>query len=466
MRIRPFQFVSCVLVCCSQMHASEPVSLQAKSEQPSVVPRSPSKPRGTTPSPPSPEKQPDAKKPASANRPKIDIRQLVKQAEPEEWVVRPRIQATTRSGPDNLFGQAAGIMIEADTAEVFFPYLKKSTSHQQRAPRRPGPQDGFHYSVQIGSRVLESGDLPTTQLLGTSNYLKWSLADIKCNVVKLELQLPVKCWDTTFEAAQAEKVPWPALWPKEASDTFSDKQPYGDGVFLIDHESDAVKKLLDLYCKHLPPKNAPPVRLARELAGKVIEDFQQISRGDRVKRLGGAANDALPDPAKHGAAAYFCGELIQNVDQTIRSGRGTEHDINCLLVALYRAANLPARIVIGYECEDPDRKHKGGPRGQSLPDRSWFEFALADDTGAIVWVPVDIARQRSTGVNKAPAGAQAWKYFGDNPDLSSVVPLSYHFGPPVAGAETPVPSLWGWKTSPRQVYCVTTFNISAIHPPK
>jgi hypothetical protein len=271
--------------------------------------------------------------------------------------------------------------------------------------------------------------------------------------MKLEVETSMTSWRTLFDEETANAVPWPAgRWGKIAATTFTDLQRIGN-VNLVDHTTEGIQSLVSQWCGNKDPKSVNPVPLAKWLASNVLEYIQPSGAG-----LNFADNGMLE------------GMDLQGSEQTLARQRGSDQDITCALAAVYRAAGLPARTVIGFDVLDD----KGGKdsflkkRRRDVPGfRSWVEFCLYDErTRKEVWVPVDITRQRSKS-SRILRNLKAWQFFGNNDELDSVCPFAFQFHPPTSVVAHGSVSFWGWITfGTQQPKGVQYLRFNAMTTPK
>jgi hypothetical protein len=178
------------------------------------------------------------------------------------------------------------------------------------------------------------------------------------------------------------------------------------------------------------PKDAPPVKLAKMIAGKVWTEIQISGDGLTSTRTGELSGMEINPPAT-----------------TLQQKRGSEQDVTALMAALYRKAGLPTRTVIGFDVTSKDGKFlQKSSKSNRL--RSWVEFALFDEpNNTINWVPVDVTRMRRV-TNRPPSADRAWNFFGTHDELSTVTPFALHFHPPTDVVSYGSPGFWGWFVTP------------------
>lgn len=259
--------------------------------------------------------------------------------------------------------------------------------------------------------------------------------------VSLQMKVLQTCFRTVFDETSALRVPWPkGPWPTAAASTLG-TQLYVD--IGIDEKGKPVKyaddKILDQYLKSVysdegvrDATQLTPVSLAKAITRKIWADIQP-------------SGDGLTNQPRTGELS---GIALQSPGKTLESGRGSEHDLTCVMAALFRRAGLPTRTVIGYDVSGDNNKFLSGNRKANRL-RSWVEFCLYDeDRNTINWVPVDVMRLRKTS-SRPPSGERAWKYFGTHDELDSVAPIALHFTPPTDVVSYGSPGFWGWFVTPK-----------------
>lgn len=275
---------------------------------------------------------------------------------------------------------------------------------------------------------------------------RWELHDKRGRQASLQLEIPMTVWETVFDEAAANSVPWPkAGWGPVQMTTF-------DRQLFIDREQPPMSDAVDRWCEGKDPKSIPPVQLAKFLAGKVVEAIQPNGVNYVSSRAGA-----------------FSGLDIRGAAATLADGRGNEHEIACVLAGLYRNAGLPARVVIGHDLSETrgqratvfDRAIRGGPRL-----RSWVEFGLYDEINQKeIWVPVDPVRIRQRSSRMQPLD-QPWPFFGANRDTEDVMPFAFQYHPPTSVFAQGAVAFWGWITLPETQAARQWLDFTAIRTPR
>ncbi len=227
--------------------------------------------------------------------------------------------------------------------------------------------------------------------------------------LRWQVNYRMQSWASRISDGDAAKIPWPKEWPKEVQDGLQ-PQLYiesDDPIFKQTVERVSEGKL----------RLVPPYLAAKDLIRYVINNVQ-VS-GDGVD-LGGVGQ--------------IRGIELFGAKATATSGMGTPHDLVCVCVAMLRAANIPARPVVGVQERAKDGKNEFV---------TWAEFYLPD----CGWIPFDPYVMRGKGIKTMNVN-KPWPEFGTMDDLNERVPLAYHFMP-AATVESPQnPSIWGWDPRP------------------
>ncbi|MGE3109838.1 MAG: transglutaminase-like domain-containing protein [Phycisphaerales bacterium] len=335
-----------------------------------------------------------------------------------------------------------------DSAVVVFPVLK-GTSSSRSYPTELKSKLSFNDVLIANVPSGYSEAYPCGTRLG-----KWEMSEKTGREVRLEIDIPMTCWQTKFDEKAAEGVPWPNRWPAVPMSTFNDRQAVGrnregDEVVLIEHDAPIVQELLKKWTNDKDPKSIPPVVLAKYLAGQILEYIQPSGNGLWFNKNSGLE-----------------GFNLVGARTALEKRRGTEHDVACALAAIYRAAGLPARLVIGYDISDEKGKDSNflAKKPSSVPEfRTWVEFALFLDSAAKeIWVPVDVNRQRKA----SSRNTSNWRYFGSNDELENVLPIAHQFHPPTFVMAHGSPCFWGWVVRPEAQVATQFLRFDAITTPK
>lgn len=395
--------------------------------------------------------KPKNKPPKDSQEPKI-----LERLKPHDWTLTTTVTVRIdQSHPDSK-GMPTTTGFKFDTASVIFPVLV-DTASSVTAPTRPAEnlEEGRPYAwgrLMLNDQTVDEHpsyltDYPCGVRLG-----KWIARDWAGQEVSLEVKLPVTSYQTRFDEKTAALATWPDAWPDAAASCFKaqywiDADPKkGGGAYDMAPVKDLVKRAT----AGKDPKAVGPVMLAKVLAMEVMEAIQPSGQGLNFARTG-----------------ELEGVDLKGAPQTILDGRGSDYDMVCVLAAVYRAAGLPARTVIGLDVGESkaDGKKFLGKRGSSEL-RAWVEFALMDPKDStLVWVPVDVVRMRKSGSRSRPFN-QAWPFFGTNDELDRVIPFAFQFHPPTTVVSHGSPAFWGWLVTPKPPdQVIQTVRFSVITTP-
>jgi len=378
---------------------------------------------------------------------KPDLSKLLLAGDSHDWTLKVDVNVNAYVERDGK-GMPVSHDFNLATAAIVFPVLKDSASHKTY-PATLTSKLTFN-DVLIADKPAGFEDkYPCGTRLG-----RWEIKDKKGREVRLQVDIPMTCWQTRFDIKRASKLTWPGTWPAVPMSTFTDLQSLGadkngNPVVLINHAAENIKALVKKWTDGKDPRSVAPVALAQFLAGQVLEYIQPSGDGLSFLRNSG-----------------FQGFDLIGAEQAVATRRGTEQDVACVLTAVYRAAGLPARVVIGYDLskERGDDANFLEKRSSSVPlFRTWVEFCLYEESSPKeLWVPVDINRQRKI----SSRNSKNWKYFGDNDDLEYVLPISHQFHPPTTVISHGAPCFWGWLTTPEAQVATQFIRFNSITTPK
>ena len=360
----------------------------------------------------------------------------VRLTRPREWTLRVTVNLRAWEERDRR-GMPVVSPFDFTEAAVVFPFLESSGSHHVNLSE-------LENGLPVG-RVTFDDRLASTQAQLKTGYPAgtrlaiWHLTERRGREIQLNLDYPVVSHRVEFDEEAARGTPWPnEAWPSMAQSCFEPQMfvdfgpdPSNNGE-LAPYDMEPVQRLVDQWTTRGRTRTQPPVVTAKWLAGKVVEHVQISGNGLNFNRIG-----------------QLEGVDLQGAPETARRGRGTEFDMVCLLASVYRRADIPTRIVIGFEgATEDDRDFLGRSGRKQL--RAWVEFALYDETArTLSWVPVDVVamrRQRSRLASNFME--RPLEFFGTNRDLERIIPFSFHFHPPTTVRAYGSPAFWGWFVVP------------------
>jgi len=286
----------------------------------------------------------------------------------------------------------------------------------------------------------------------------------------IEAQWHTYAAEVVFDEERARRVPWPAgAWPEEARAVMEPQLGIEFGA-EGPYPTRAVNAFLDEATEGQPTDSVPPVVLAKWLAAKLFDRVQvtaipALVRGDLARRqrdniqeanrAGTADGVVRPLSSAAGVSNAISSFFPRGSEQTLTSGTGSSLDLASTLVALYRTAGLPARLVVVYDELEASPELDGQPFDNARTDASAIrylvEFALYDEAdNSLGWVPVDI-EELDRRHSRIPDGFmdRPQEYFGSSRDFRYLVPLGFGLHPRLVGLPgTLEPALWAWLFDP------------------
>lgn len=352
--------------------------------------------------------------------------EILERSDPRDWTLTVTLGVRAYETRDPRTKMPVRDEWNFESAAVVFPMLRDSASHRL-------DEKNVTSRLTANDRLADDQVALIPQIYHSGTRLgKWELKGWKGEELKLDVTLPVTTWRTTFDETAAERIGWPkGEWPPQLKSTFEPMMFIDMGMDGEPYDPKPVADLLKKYTRGNDPKKLPPVKLAKFLAGEVWKDFQPSGEGMEFDRTG-----------------LLEGIELQPIAETIKRRRGSDFDVVNVLLALYRQAGLPARLVIGY---DVGPKMAGFLERKSDNEeglRAWVEFALwTEGMREPIWVPVDVLAMRGSSSRPRPLD-QPWEYFGTHEELDAVIPLAFQYHPPTSVRAYGTPGLWGWMVLP------------------
>ncbi len=350
------------------------------------------------------------------------------------------------------------LRIIMDSFEFYFPLLDGSAMHEAYRDRAKS-------DLRLDTRPLTGPPRLTAPTRvesgyqGLSHVLVWSVGPVNTSDVWFLADIPMTCWETRIDEARARAHRWPrAEWAAELALCL---QPQA----FVESADSLVEELVARWAGR-EPLSRPPYELAKGLAAEVL-NFYNVTEPDTSSFARGPFLGQTN-------AVIFPGMRVNGAAAAARLGRGPPGDLACLLTAVWRAAGIPARLVIGLDIQ------------RSLDERFpamrvWAEFFLPrqpapdpkappDSLPLITpadgeWIPVDITRQKSFS-SRAPPMNQRWQYFGHNEEFDFVAPIAFHYLPPKDGVNLGPPGLWSWFPQPANPAADAAMTVSAMETPR
>jgi len=431
--------------------ADKPTDKPADKPVDSPKPSSPGNtPRPTTPAKPVPL-------PAAAPKPNAPLPMVkkelvepgpyVQRTNPKDLIFRARVTIEGIRWNEAIANPNGGPAVQVprmeeiafDQAWIVFPLIRQTASSRM-------PEETWKGQFRIGDRIATEEVQLMNGLHSGSRYAKMAIGSGKAKTFTFEIEEQTTAFRTKFLDVEAANVPWPkGGWPSAAASCFA-PQMYIDywpdeatGMAPANSPTSEVAALVNTWladARIASPRDAAPVEIAKFLAGQVVRAFQ-------------IANQSLIT----GRNGTLEGVNVQPMSETIRTRKGSEYDLCHLLVACYRQAGLPARLVIGYQREGSGKTFLTA-KGTSAAIRPYVEWCLFDEDfeatkASVNWIPVDIVSMRRSMPQPPPLN-KPWRFFGTIDDLDDCFPFAFHLHPPTSVRAYGSPGFWGWMLAPTQ----------------
>ncbi len=427
----------------SQTNTKDGDSAQGPQKQPSTKPPAPKRPVPRQPA----KAPPPPATPAAAVPPPTEpvAGKVLALDQSRDWTMAADVRVVAARTQDVVDGHIIEqeVPFKFSSAAVVFPMLTASAAHRLEADSSGVPR--FTGELKFNGVVMDTKPTFQDGYAGGTKLARWEMRDVEGNDTQLHVEYQMTCWNTVFDEDLARTVPWPrGAWPAVAASALKPQM-------FIESNDPAIRALVARLLSDQDPKTQPPVVLAKHLAGEVLAMVQPSGNGLVFNRN-----------------SSFRGFVLRGAVAMAGEPKGSPHDVACLLTAVYRAAGLPARVVIGYDKEDLASGNAQDPRRTVSGPwnlRSWVEFALVDpfDNKAF-WIPVDINRLRQWS-SRPPAFDSTWKFFGTHDELNSVLPLAFGYHPPTT-VTAMSPAFWGWLTTPETGMGVQSLGFTAFRTPQ
>ncbi|HLP84459.1 MAG TPA: transglutaminase domain-containing protein [Phycisphaerales bacterium] len=380
-------------------------------------------------------------KPDTNNRPGLP-------GKPDGKPKNPGTPAPTDEVPSVPLDRKARTELDLESVSMMFPLVRSTSGSDLLGnvvdwPEVAGGTMGYRGRLQVAGALADSQPDVLTGYAAGVQIAKWIYVrkpdDRNIRDIELTLEVPVRTYAVEFDEKAASLVPWPRVWPEEAASALKPQTYIERGLTpegeLRDYDPKIIEQTLQAWLDEegiKDIKSTPLVQVAKVLTGRVWRTVQPSGDGQVSQRNTGR----------------FMGLELQAPSVTLDRGRGSEHDMVILLVAMLKQAGIPARAVIGLESQaDGDRflDDRGGSKGL----RAWVEFCVYDEArNSINWVPIDIYRMRRSAP-RPPKLTTTWKWFGTTETTMELVPFALQYQPPTDVATYPIAGFWGWFVTPK-----------------
>jgi hypothetical protein len=386
-----------------------------------------------------PQGSPNAAPPGSGTGPASALDAALRPGRMRDWTLKATVNV--RSYQEDVGRVRPGTMptivpFDFTAASILFPVLAGTSASRTRINAVQGTVRWDGRETGVAPSYIEG-------LHSGARFARWDLGACTGRDMDIDVEIPMSCWETVVDEKVLALAKWPkdGKWPAAALSSFGPQMGVENGPIVND--------LVAQWCNRQSPQSIPPLQLAKFLAAKVIEHVQPSGDGLSSSRTG-----------------LLQGFDLRGSERTLAEKRGSVHDATCAMAAVYRAAGVPARTVIGLDVTRSKGQDRGlGSRSGGEEIRSWVEVCFCDEKAEKeTWVPVDIVAQRRSS-SRAPAWDRTWKWFGNNEDTDDIMPVALHFHPPAQVAAHGSPAFWGWNVTPEIPVASQTVRLTSITTP-
>lgn len=338
-----------------------------------------------------------------------------------EWTVAPivRLFAYQFRTADNE-PVAPTSPTELDEVSMVYPLIPGSAMHDAYLDRMTS-------KMTLGNRKLDLTPRTLPNYQGGTMLGVWDAKSLRSTEpLTLRVDIPMTSYETRIDEDIAMTYEWPTGPYKPMIASCLEPQ------LFVEPGHPAIIGLVNEWTKG-KPKKAKPYYLAKYLAGRVVEHFRPTEGMYHATGRGPQRGQIT--------AVLISGFNVNGAAYAAIERRGSRYDMACLLTAVYRAAGLPARMVIGVDITESEEK-------EFTVLHAWTEFYLYDEKAeAGEWIPVDVYRQ-SQFSSRSPPIDQRWQHFGHSEESDFYAPLAYHWLPPTSVTNAGAMGIWGWVPQP------------------
>lgn len=341
-------------------------------------------------------------------------------AEPREWKLTVRLQVDNFEDENVVPGylEHPAKSIDAAGGTVLFPIVPASSQTQIFLNRVEAELRLNDELVDDEPRIYvnrgEGKPLPAGTFLAELAFGPYP------GVREMSLQITTigRSWETIYDEAKAAEVDWPKELPPVLRTLF-EPELFIDRGPARPYDLTLIRERVREWTQGRP-RSQPPAVAAKWIAMRVAESYRPSERG--YSGPVGESSNNVP-------VSVFGAFNVDGPEFAILNRRGSKFNLPVLLVACYRAAGIPARLVIGYD--DSERTANASEIGERL--YCWVEFALyderePDEKKRLTWIPVDILQLQASSAWTQPFDRPI-EYFGTSDDWDRIIPIAFHFTP-------------------------------------
>jgi len=287
--------------------------------------------------------------------------------------------------------------------EFFFPVIVKGSHHavlEETVTLR-----AFASSIEVPIERARRDEGPFD-----TSYAAGILPPMSPVGMRWQVLYRVRVSNVVFDETAAQQVTWPREWPDDVEDGLGPS-------FGVASDDPLFKETVERVSLGRVREVTPHIA-AKELVRYAVENIRVLEPKVAMMR---PVDISDPDTGntQRGLQMRMEDDLNRSLMLTgalhaARSGVGTPADLVAVSVALLRAAEIPARPVIGITDEGEKDEHF----------ICWGEYYLHD----VGWIPFDPMDMQSRSMAHLNA-ADPYPGFGGVRDLNERIPFAYEFVP-------------------------------------
>lgn len=300
-------------------------------------------------------------------------------------------------------------------------YSVKGEMTSEGRPYAPAPRVSDPYALGTRLAIFNAGPTRSTN-------------------IRMRMTNHIVSYDCDIDDARALRVPWPESFKVQADDLTPAEAALNAAIetalepqTFIDSENEFITELLERWTSG-QPKKLTPYALVKYLASRV---FLQC-KPDNKRFLSVIPNQESANPIA------VEGLRVLGAEYAAQQPECSPYDFVNLLVALYRAAGIPTRLIIGIDVQTQDDSAADSYEGDLGRIHAWAEIYLVQPGQRVgQWIPFDALRLRRRS-ERTPPLDRKWDFLGYLRNGRFYAPLTCHWHPPTVVVSPGPPSLWGW----------------------
>lgn len=261
-------------------------------------------------------------------------------------------------------------------------------------------------------QITKRARLEDNKELGMTHALI-PLKDYAGSTIRWAVSWKAQVWSCRIDEAVLAKKTWPREWRADVKEALKAQRG-------IESDQPFAKQIAESTLGP-NPRSLPPWHAAKEILRRVVLGFKSVDTTTYECRSG-----------ERPIGLRFVGAA-----EAARFERGSVHDLVAVSVAALRAADIPARAVVGII---QGLHTSGAGKLTDLPEIiSWGEV-FVPEAG---WIPFDPNELRGSAVRQLKVG-DPWLGVGNIEKLNQRIPIAWCFAPQ-GYSSSRYATVWGWR---------------------